>query len=112
MRFMDIGYVERPLFRFFVLFLITTMQKGDVMEKSPIFIGVVSPLNGCVGIGLAKGKEHTRQRRALAPSLSKTALKGQEAILQVHVNKLVAAIRDITRAKQEAINIADWCKLT
>ena len=80
------------------------------MEKSPIFIGVVSPMNGCVGIGLAKGKEHARQRRALAPSLSKSALKGQEAILQVHVNKLVGAIRNMTAAKHKSINMADWCK--
>jgi len=92
------------------LHLITTIQKGDVMEKSPIFIGVVSPMNGCVGIGLAKGKEHARQRRALAPSLSKSALKGQEAILQVYINKLIAAIRSMTRAKQEPINMADWCR--
>ncbi|KAH5391697.1 hypothetical protein HBI33_011140 [Parastagonospora nodorum] len=83
-------------------------RKGDVMEKSPIFIGVVSPMNGCVGIGLAKGKEHARQRRALAPSLSKSALKGQEAILQVHIIKLIAAIRNMIRAKQEVINMADW----
>ncbi|RMZ73258.1 cytochrome P450 monooxygenase [Pyrenophora seminiperda CCB06] len=82
-------------------------RRGNNMEKSPIFIGAVSPMNGCVGIGLAKGKEHARQRRALAPSLSKNALKGQEAILQVHVNKLIAAIRNVT-AKQEPMNMANW----
>ena len=79
------------------------------MEKSPVFIGVVSPLNGCVGIGLAKDKEHTRQRRALAPGLSKNALLGQSEILQSHVDKFIAALR-VMASRYQAVDLATWCK--
>jgi cytochrome P450 len=79
------------------------------MEKSPLFIGVVSPMNGYVGIGLAKQKEHARQRRALAPGLSKNALIGQADILQVHIDKLIKALRELT-AKGEPVNMSNWCK--
>lgn len=84
------------------------LQKGKVMEKSPIFIGVVSPLNGCVGVGLARGKEHARQRRALAPGLSKSALYGQEQIIQRHIFKLISALRKLS-TDGKAANMADWC---
>ena len=89
--------------------LIGGLQKGKVMEKSPIFIGVASPMNGYVGVGLAKGKEHTRQRKALAPALSKNALYGQEEIIQRHISALIEALRK-TVAKGKSANMSDYCK--
>lgn len=85
-------------------------QKGKVMEKSPIFIGVASPMNGYVGVGLARGKEHTRQRKALAPALSKNALYGQEEIIQRHISALLAALRRKIEAGEVA-NMSDYCML-
>lgn len=85
-------------------------QKGKVMEKSPIFIGVASPMNGYVGVGLARGKEHTRQRKALAPALSKNALYGQEEIIQRHISALLAALRRKIGAGEVA-NMSDYCML-
>lgn len=83
-------------------------QKGKVMEKSPIFIGVASPMNGYVGVGLARGKEHTRQRKALAPALSKNALYGQEEIIQRHISALLEALRRKIGAGEVA-NMSDYC---
>lgn len=85
-------------------------QKGKVMEKSPIFIGVASPMNGYVGVGLARGKEHTRQRKALAPALSKNALYGQEEIIQRHISALLAALRKKIEGGEVA-NMSDYCML-
>lgn len=85
-------------------------KKGKVMEKSPIFIGVASPMNGYVGVGLARGKEHTRQRKALAPALSKNALYGQEEIIQRHISALLAALRRKIEAGEVA-NMSDYCML-
>lgn len=79
------------------------------MEKSPLFIGVVSPLNGHVGIGLARGKEHTRQRRAMAPSMSRNALQAQEKIIQTHALKLVEALRR-TSQEGQVVDMGAWCK--
>lgn len=80
------------------------------MEKSPIFIGVASPMNGYVGVGLARGKEHTRQRKALAPALSKNALYGQEEIIQRHISALLKALRRKIGAGEVA-NMSDYCML-
>lgn len=80
------------------------------MEKSPIFIGVASPMNGYVGVGLARGKEHTRQRKALAPALSKNALYGQEEIIQRHISALLAALRRKIEGGEVA-NMSDYCML-
>lgn len=77
-------------------------------EKSPIFIGAVSPLQGQTGISLAKNEEHTRQRRALAAPFTNRALLQQQGILQVHVDKLIAALTAKAQNK-EAVNLADWC---
>lgn len=85
-------------------------KKGKVMEKSPIFIGVASPMNGYVGVGLARGKEHTRQRKALAPALSKNALYGQEEIIQRHISALLAALRRKIEGGEVA-NMSDYCML-
>lgn len=85
-------------------------KKGKVMEKSPIFIGVASPMNGYVGVGLARGKEHTRQRKALAPALSKNALYGQEEIIQRHISALLEALRRKIGAGEVA-NMSDYCML-
>lgn len=90
------------------LILTKIKQKGKVMEKSPIFIGVASPMNGYVGVGLARGKEHTRQRKALAPALSKNALYGQEEIIQRHISALLAALRRKIGAGEVA-NMSDYC---
>ena len=80
------------------------------MEKSPIFIGVAPPMNGYVGVGLAKGKEHTRQRKALAPALSKNALYGQEEIIQRHISALIEALQQNV-AQGHSSNMSDYCKL-
>lgn len=95
-----------------VVILTTTKikQKGKVMEKSPIFIGVASPMNGYVGVGLARGKEHTRQRKALAPALSKNALYGQEEIIQRHISALLEALRKKI-VGGEVANMSDYCML-
>lgn len=93
-----------------VILTTTKNQKGKVMEKSPIFIGVASPMNGYVGVGLARGKEHTRQRKALAPALSKNALYGQEEIIQRHISALLAALRRKIEAGEVA-NMSDYCML-
>lgn len=80
------------------------------MEKAPLFIGVVKPINGCVGIGLAKGSEHTRQRRAMAVGFTKPALMAQQEILETHAYKLVHVIK--TRGKDgNALNMSDWSML-
>ena len=79
------------------------------MEKSPVFIGVASPMNGHVGVGIAKGAEHPRKRRALAPGMSKHALYGQEQIIQTHVNKLITRLRSAA-CENEVLNMANWCR--
>ena len=77
-------------------------------EKSPIFIGAVSPLDGQTGISLANNEAHTRQRRALAAPFTNRALLQQQEILQTHVDKLMAALTAKAHGK-EAVNLADWC---
>jgi len=78
------------------------------MEKAPLFIGVVTPIDGCVGIGLAKGSEHARQRRAMAVGFTKPALMAQQEILESQTYKLMHAIK--TRGKNgKALNVSDWC---
>lgn len=67
-------------------------------------------MNGYVGVGLARGKEHTRQRKALAPALSKNALYGQEEIIQRHISALLAALRKKIEAGEVA-NMSDYCML-
>lgn len=78
------------------------------MEKAPIFMGVVKPIDGCVGLGLAKGSEHARQRRAVAVGFTKSALTAQQEILETHVQKLVHAIK-IRGKNGKAVNVSDWC---
>jgi cytochrome P450 len=77
-------------------------------EKSPIFIGAVSPLDGQTGISLANNVDHTRQRRALAAPFTNRALLQQQGILQVHVDKLIAALKAKAR-NNEAANLGEWC---
>ncbi|TKW49226.1 Isotrichodermin C-15 hydroxylase, partial [Colletotrichum tanaceti] len=70
------------------------IRKGGAnMDKSPIFIGAVSPMDGQTGISLAPDEVHSRQRRALAYPFSNGALLQQQEILQRHVDKLMAALR-------------------
>ncbi|PQE14396.1 Cytochrome P450 monooxygenase protein [Rutstroemia sp. NJR-2017a BBW] len=86
-------------------------QKGGVsMEKSPIFIGVVSPLNGQVGIGQAPNEVHSRQRRALAYPFSNRALLQQQDILQRHVDKLIATLK-MMAIERRPVNLTDWSSL-
>lgn len=57
---------------------------------------------------MANNTEHTRQRRALAAPFTNRALLQQQGILQVHVDKLIAALRAKAQ-KNEAANLAEWC---
>lgn len=84
-------------------------KKGPNFEKSPIFIGAVSPLDGQTGISLAPNEAHTRQRRALAHVFSNTALLQQEEIMRSHVDKLVGQLKK-TIAENRPINFSNWCK--
>ncbi|KAK8137103.1 hypothetical protein PG984_005043 [Apiospora sp. TS-2023a] len=82
-------------------------KTGPNFEKSELFIGAVNPLNGSVGISLAPNEIHTRQRKALAAPFTNKALLQQESILQVHVDKFVAAMKKMAREGQ-AVNLANW----
>ena len=86
-----------------------TKQKATPnFEKSHIFIGGVSPLDGQTGISLANNENHTRQRRALAAPFTNRALLQQQSILQSHVAKLMAALT--TKAQNnESVNMSAWC---
>ncbi|KAK1975067.1 cytochrome P450 monooxygenase [Colletotrichum cereale] len=84
---------------------------GFSMEKSPIFIGAVSPLNGQTGISLAPNEAHSRQRRALAYSFTNGALLQQQEILQRHVDKFIVALRKAARERRP-VNFADWYTYT
>ncbi|KAK7989992.1 hypothetical protein PG989_010307 [Apiospora arundinis] len=82
-------------------------KTGPNFEKSELFIGAVNPLNGSVGISLAPNEIHTRQRKALAAPFTNKALLQQESILQVHVDKFVAAMKKMA-TKGQAVNLANW----
>jgi cytochrome P450 len=86
------------------------LQKGGPnMEKSPIFIGAVSPMDGQTGISLAPSEVHSRQRKALAYPFSNGALLQQQEILQRHVGKLVDAVRRMA-AENRPVNFSNWCE--
>lgn len=89
--------------------MLTVSQKGGALEKSRAWLGGVSPWKGFHGLGIARGDEHRRQRRALAPSMSKTALKSQEGIIQDNVGHLMDRLR-AEAAKSGDVNVAEWCK--
>ncbi|KAK6863707.1 cytochrome P450 monooxygenase [Apiospora arundinis] len=82
-------------------------KTGPNFEKSELFIGAVNPLNGSVGISLAPNEIHTRQRKALAAPFTNKALLQQESILQVHVDKFIAAMKKMATEGQ-AVNLANW----
>ncbi|TEY53289.1 hypothetical protein BOTCAL_0250g00170 [Botryotinia calthae] len=86
-------------------------KNGPNFEKSPIFIGAVSPLDGQTGISLAPNEAHTRQRRALAHVFSNTALLQQEEIMRSHVDKLVGQLKK-TIAENRPINFSNWYTYT
>lgn len=69
----------------------------------------MNPLNGSVGISLAPNEIHTRQRKALAAPFTNKALLQQESILQVHVDKFIAAMKKMATEGQ-AVNLANWCE--
>ncbi|EGP84247.1 putative P450 monooxygenase [Zymoseptoria tritici IPO323] len=83
------------------------LRKGGALEKSRAWLGGVSPWKGFHGLGIARGDEHRRQRRALAPSMSKAALKSQEGIIQENVGQLMDRLR-AEAAKSEDVNVAEW----
>ncbi|PQE10636.1 Cytochrome P450 monooxygenase protein [Rutstroemia sp. NJR-2017a WRK4] len=68
-------------------------KNGPNFEKSPIFIGAVSPMDGQTGISLAPNEVHTRQRRALAHVFTNTALLQQQDIIRSHVDKFVGKMK-------------------
>lgn len=78
------------------------------MEKSPIFLGAVGAVDGHVGVSLALDKEHARQRRALGYMFTNSAMLQHEEILKVHINKLIAILKDFA-ARGQVIDCASWC---
>ncbi|KAG4436050.1 Zeaxanthin epoxidase, chloroplastic [Cadophora sp. M221] len=86
-------------------------KTGPNFEKSPIFIGAVSPVEGQMGISLAPNEPHSRQRKALAAAFTNNALLQQQVILQRHVDKLMMALKKMAADKQ-SVNMADWYTFT
>ncbi|RYP28374.1 hypothetical protein DL767_007246 [Monosporascus sp. MG133] len=86
-------------------------KNGPNMEKSPIFIGAVSPMGGQTGISLADNTNHSRQRRALAYPFSNTALLQQEPIIQLHVDKLIACMKAFA-AEGKSVDFSSWYTYT
>jgi len=87
------------------------VKNGVHPERSPAFIGTVAPMNGCVGIGMAKGKEHARHKRAIAPSFTKAAIFDQRDVLHQHVEAFMnAMLKHYEEGKP--VNAARWCEST
>lgn len=86
-------------------------KDGPNFEKSPIFIGAVSPREGFTGISLAPNEMHKRQRKALAPPFTNNALLQQQSTLQKHVDKFIAALKRMA-AEGKEVNFSNWCKLS
>jgi cytochrome P450 len=84
-------------------------KNGPNFEKSPIFIGAVSPMDGQTGISLAPNEVHTRQPRALAHVFTNTALLQQQDIMRSHVDKLVEQMKKLS-AENLPVNFSNWCK--
>lgn len=68
-------------------------------------------MDGQTGISLADNTNHSRQRRALAYPFSNTALLQQEPILQLHVSKLISAMR-VFATKGERVDFSSWYTYT
>ena len=82
------------------------------MEKSPVFIGAVAKAaDGSMGISMAPlaTKDHARQRGAMAYCFTNQALLQQQSLMKVHVDKLIAQLRKMTRQGEPA-NMSNWCK--
>ena len=89
---------------------LTVSQKGGLnMEKSAIFLGAVGNIDGQTGVSLALNGDHTRQRRALGPLFTNSALLQQEKLLRLHVRKLVTVLKDMA-AKNQPVDFSSWCK--
>lgn len=87
-------------------------KKGGLnMEKSPIFLGAVGNVNGQTGVSLALKEEHARQRRALGHLFTNSALRQQERLLQVHIDKLLAVLRDMA-ACNRSVDVSSWCEIS
>lgn len=79
------------------------------MEKSPIFLGAVSNVDGQTGVSLALNEQHTRQRRALGHLFTNSALLKEENLIRLHVHKLVAVFKKMA-AKNRPVDVSNWCK--
>ena len=79
------------------------------MEKSAIFLGAVGKVDGQTGVSLALNGDHTRQRRALGPVFTNSALLQQERLLRHHVRKLVTVLKEMA-AKNQPVDFSSWCK--
>lgn len=89
---------------------IYSFKPGDAyMQKDPIHLGSADPLNGFNPITLAKGAEHARQRRALSYAFSEKALREHESLIQSHVDKLIAILRE---REGEEIDLVNWLSMT
>ncbi|KAK0621459.1 cytochrome P450, partial [Bombardia bombarda] len=77
------------------------------MEKSTLQAGGL-PLNiPARALTLAPWDDHVRQRKAWAYPFSNTALLGQEQLVQVYVDKLIANLH-ILAAEDKPVNMAAW----
>jgi cytochrome P450 len=79
------------------------------MEKSPIFLGAVGNVGGQTGVSLALNAEHFRQRRALGYLFTNSALLQHESILQLHINKFIAVLKQRS-AEGRPVDSSSWCK--
>lgn len=77
------------------------------MKKDPLWLGGMEPIQGAFPLALAPAEVHTRQRKALAPSFSNTALLQQEPLIRSHVDKLIGRISELAEAGK-AVNVSDW----
>ncbi|KAH9845190.1 Cytochrome-P450 [Teratosphaeria destructans] len=82
-------------------------RSGQHLERAPTFIGIVDPAAKTKGIGISKGKDHIRHRRALGRFFTKPAVQSQREVLHLYVDKLMARIR--IQSKQDGrMNMSRW----
>ncbi|KAF2655000.1 cytochrome P450 [Lophiostoma macrostomum CBS 122681] len=82
-------------------------RKAGLMEKSPIFLGAVGNVGGQTGVSLALNAEHGRQRRALGYLFTNSALLQHESILQLHIKKLVAILKQRS-SEGQPVDASSW----
>ncbi|KAL5362254.1 cytochrome P450 [Aspergillus floccosus] len=81
------------------------------MHKDPIHVGSVDPLPGASTLTMSDDNNHARQRRALSHSFSERALKEQEHIIQMYVDKLIQNLKRMA-ANDEEFNMVNWLNFT